>query len=167
MEDKVYAELTEKDLSDRYGPVVFTFSRGSYFGGAREYSIRCRPGEEVGLVSVHGTNGDYVHGLNTITKNLFIEKIAKPVAALDWKERYESPFTILDGFCWAIDLDFGGYKLHSGGQDAKPKDYADVAESLEDTLCRMIAYGDELEGGRSLRAWLRKALGRIVGRARH
>lgn len=160
---EVHSELTEKGLIEQYGPEVFTFSRGSYFGGMREYSIRCLG--EVCRVSVHGMNGDFVDESNTASKNLVIEKIAKPIALLDWKEEYEPIFQILDGYTWGINLDLDEHRFRSTGYESYPNDYKSVTDSLEDALWWLIAFGDEYEGKsqiEKLHIWPRETVERVL-----
>ena len=160
---EVRSVLTEKALINRYGPEVFSFSRGSFFGGMREYSARCRG--EVCWVSVRGMNGDSVDESNEVSKSLFIEKIAKPIALLGWKGEYKPDCRILDGYTWGIDLDLDEYHFHSSGYESFPADYESVAESLEDRLCWLIAFGDEYEGKsqiEKLHIWPMEVIDRVL-----
>ena len=160
---EVHARLTETGLINRYGPEVFTFERGSFFGGMRRYSIRCLG--EVCWVSVCGMNGDFVDESNTASKSLVIEKVVKPIVSLDWKEDYKLLFLITDGYTWGIHLDFDEYHFHSSGYESFPGDYKQVTESLEDALCWLIAFGDECEDRsqiEKLHIWPREVIKRVL-----
>lgn len=161
---EVGVQLIESDLDKRHGPEVFTFSRGSFTGGMRKYSIRCRG--KTCRVSVHGLNGDFVDDSNTVSKTLIVEKVVKPIASLDWEEDYGSSFRyILDGYTWSIHLKLDEYRFDSRGYESFPGDYESVTSSLEDTLCRLIAFGGKRKGKYlvgKLGIWLRRTIERVL-----
>lgn len=122
---------------------LFRFSRGSYFGGMREYLIAAE--DDSCIVSVQGMNGDFVNEANCVSRQSVIEKIAKPLMALDWSKEYKPLSQITDGYTWTIEMNMDEFSFHSWGYVNTPKDYERVTASLEHALCSFIAYGEEYE----------------------
>ena len=128
-------------------PMVFRYSRGSYFGGMREYTIQ-REGDKY-AISVFGMNGDFVKESNVISKQSVIEMVAKRLIGLNWFEEY-TDYGITDGYTWSIELKLDEYEFLSWGYVITPPDYEDVTVPLEDALCYLIAFGDDYEGRKRL-----------------
>ena len=139
-------KMTHTRLEDG-SPMVFRYSRGSFFGGMREYTIQ-REGDKY-AISVFGMNGDFIEESNVISKQSVIDMVAKRLVGLYWFEEY-TDYSITDGYTWSIELKLDEYDFLSWGYVKTPPDYEDVTAPLEDALCYLIAFGDDYEGKKRL-----------------
>ncbi len=126
---------------------VFSFDRGSFFGGALNYVIF----EEEDSLLFEGRALNSFHNMQDCQFRMPKDAISKLVDATmnaaDWDEE-DIDDSILDGYGWSIRLRFQGLSINKRGYCRYPTNYHKVVSKIQEeieALCRAFAddYSDD------------------------
>ena len=120
-------------------PVTFSYARGSYFGGTRDYSLR-RIGDHV-LFSAQGTNGDetdicvelddaegFFSGTGIMSE---LQQILIDEGIPAWDGFDEHNDSILDGYGFTLKIDYATSTVNASGYEKYPERYTAASSALE------------------------------------
>ncbi len=119
-----------KAILNKFSPQnIFSLSYGSFFGGTCTISIG-RVDELTDSCAITGGNG-YPEEVEFSIADNEMDNIRETLDMIKhWKNEYECPHDILDGFGWEIKFISDGKKIEKSGYMAYPENYNDVMQEL-------------------------------------
>ncbi len=119
-----------KAILNKFSPQnIFSLSYGSFFGGTCTISIT-RVDELTDSCAITGGNG-YPEEVEFSIADNEMDNIRETLDMIKhWKNEYECPHDILDGFGWEIKFISDGKKIEKSGYMAYPENYNDVMQEL-------------------------------------